>query len=165
MGVLARLVLSRKEHTNFAFLSHSRWVKRFISSQPPRPIPSSYCPRPRRCLFLRLRWINGTRSFAVFLFLLLSYDLLRCPVLSPPRRAHRRQLSVRPRDRLFFLPSPAPPLIYLHLYRHRDGCFVLKLSAPRWIVQIFNYLLYERSHRVHVFLNLHKKFSDTSPRI
>lgn len=56
------------------------------------------------------------------------------------------------------LPPPPPPSP-LHLYRHRDGCFVLKLSArPRWIVRIFNYLPHERSRQIYVFLNLEKIF-------
>jgi len=130
-------------NTNFALLSHSPWVKRFISSQPPLsppPVSPSPCLSLSFCLFPLDKWdafllrlsfspliiqssTLSARSLFLFLFLFLS-----------SRRAHRRQLSVRP---AFFSP---------HLYRHRDGCFVLKLSArPRWIARIFNYTLYKRS--------------------
>lgn len=81
-------VLSRKEHTNFAFLFHSRWVKRFISA-------SRLHRRSAVALFFCEceRWINGTRSFSFFSFFFsflffffyapLSRDLSRCTFSSP----------------------------------------------------------------------------------
>lgn len=128
-------------NTNFAFLSHSRRVKRFISSQPPPSPPPLPVPLSSVVVvfFLRLRWINGTRSFSVFLFLLLSYGLPRVLSLSPSPYPLGELIGANfPYDQLF-----SPPLIFTG---HRDGCFVLKLSArPRWIARIFNYTLYKRS--------------------
>lgn len=139
-------------NTNFAFLSHSLWVKRFISSQPPPSPPPLPVPLSSVVVvvvfFLRLRWINGTRSFSVFLFLLLSYGLPRVLSLSLSPYPLGELIGANfPYDQLF-----SPP----HLYRHRDGCFVLKLSArPRWIARIFNYTLYKRSsHQIYKFFFL-----------